>query len=176
MKNSLNIFCSVLLFIFCIGTSNAQNMTKAEKKAKQATELKNLIDSKNYIFKATLANPLNGSQMQLTSSYDLKLTNDSLIAYLPYFGQAYLAPINATEGGIKFTATKFDYTAIQKKNGNFEVYFEPKNLNPRAPSDVAKMYLTVSSGGYSTLQVICINRQSISFSGRVEEITPKASK
>lgn len=176
MKSILNIFYIILICLFSFVTSNAQTATKAEKKAQQSADLKRIIEGKNYIFKANLAYPQSGSQVTLTSSYDLKLANDSLVAYLPYFGQAYVAPLNPTEGGIKFTTTKFEYKNTQKKNGNFEIYFKPENLDPRSPSDVAKMYLTVSNGGFASLQVICLNRQSISFSGRLEEVKPKSSK
>ena len=173
MKNIIRII-GVLLIAICSISVQAQKATKADKKAAKAANLKNMIESKSYIFKANQAYPMGGGQVNLTSSnYDLKLSNDTLTAFLPYYGVSYSAPINPTEGGIKFTTTKFDYKVVQKKNGNYQVTFKPKNLNPRTPEDVVNMYLTVSQGGYATLQVISINRQGISFNGWLEEVKTK---
>jgi hypothetical protein len=172
MKSLLNIFFAFLLCLLCVGTSQAQT-AKADKKAQKAADLKRIIDGKNFIFKANMAMPQGGANIQLTSSYDLKLANDTLVAFLPYYGVAYSAPYNPTEGGIKFTSTKFDYAVTQKKNGNFEISIKPLDLQPRAPSDVQKIFLTISAGGWANLQIINFNRQSISFSGTVEEVKPK---
>lgn len=192
MKNLLNIFYTLLVCLVCVGTSTAQN-TKAEKKAEKVAELKRIIGGKSYIFKArmampmgsnvqisgmsmpnNIANTLNGSSVALTSSYDLKLSNDTLAAYLPYYGVAYTAPpLNTTEAGVKFTTTKFDYKVTEKKNGTVEIFFKPLDLQPRAPSDVQRMTLSVSEGGYASLQVTLLNRQPITFTGTVEEVKSK---
>ena len=42
----------------------------------------------------------------LSPYYYLKVSKDTVVAYLPYFGRAYTAPADPTEGGIKFTSTK----------------------------------------------------------------------
>jgi hypothetical protein len=121
-----------------------------------------------------IANALNGSSISLTSSYDLKLSNDTLTAYLPYYGVAYTAPpMSTTEAGVKFTTTKFDYRVTEKKNGTVEVFFKPLDLQPRAPSDVQRMTLSVSEGGYANLQITLLNRQPITFTGTVEEVKSK---
>ncbi len=194
MKNVLNIFFALAFCIFCTGTAMAQN-TKADKKAVQIAELKRIIDTKNYIFKATtalptptpglqisggnmgpnsIANQLSSGMINLTGSYDVKLANDTLTAFLPYYGQAFSAPYNnTTDGGITFTSTKFDYKVTQKKNGTFEILIKPQDLAARAPSDVQRMVLTVSEGGWANLQIILVTRQRIAFSGTVEELKPQ---
>lgn len=195
MKNAFNIFFVTAFCLLFVGTAMSQT-TKADKKAAQIAELKRLVTSKNYIFRATtaqptiiagvqisggsmapnsIANQLNSGMVNLTSSYDVKIANDTLSAYLPYFGQAFSAPYNnTTEGGIKFTTKKFDYTVTEKKNGRLEIVIKPQDLNPRAPSDVQRMLLSVSEGGWANLQVILLTRQRITFSGRLEEIKPQA--
>lgn len=193
MKNLINIFCAGLICLAFTGSVQAQ--TKAEIKAQKAADLKRIIDGKSYVFRAnaamptnvagiqvsggslgpnSIANQLNGGLINLTSSYDVKLTNDTLTAYLPYFGQAFSAPINnANDGGIKFTSTKFDYTVTQKKKGGFEIMIRPNDLQPRAPSDVLQMILSVGEGGWASLQITLLTRQRISFSGIVDEVKPK---
>lgn len=172
MKNIIKII-SVLLIVVSTLSVQAQN-TKADKKAAQAADLKRLIDSKKYKFIANQAYPMGGNMINLTSSnYDLKLANDTLTAFLPYYGVAYSAPVNAIDGGIKFTTTKFDYKVVQKKNGSYEINIKLNNADVRGSGDVNKMFLTVSPGGYASLQVISTNRQGISFSGWLQEIKSK---
>lgn len=194
MKSALNIFCILAICWFCVGTSRAQT-TKAEIKAQKAADLKRIIDGKNYIFKANIAMPMNNSSVQisgsvpfnsplrvlssgsipLTSPYDLKISNDTLTAFLPYYGVAFMAPYNSssTEGGIKFKSTKFEYTVTQKKKGNLVILIKPQDLEQRSPSDVQRMVLTVGEGGWANLQIILTTRQPITFTGLVEEIKPK---
>jgi len=191
MKKLSNIFYALLVFLFCVGTGAAQT-TKAEKKAQKAEELKRIINEKTFVFKANSAMPtpiasmqvsgslppnsilnqLNSGMISLTgASYDVKFSNDSLTAFLPYYGQAYSAPYNSpAESGIKFTSTKFDYKVTQTKKGNLEILIIPHDLSGRSPSDVQRMMLTVSEGGWANLQITLLTRQRISFSGTIEEI------
>lgn len=194
MKTILNIFFAFAFCLLCTNPVLAQS-TKADKKAAQVAELKRIIDTKNYIFKATTAlptpipgvqisganmgpnnivNQLSSGMINLTGSYDVKVANDSLIAFLPYYGQAFSAPYNSnTDGGINFTSKKFDYKVTQKKNGTIEILIKPQDLAARAPSDVQRMILSVSEGGWANLQIILVTRQRISFSGTVEELKPQ---
>jgi hypothetical protein len=171
----------------------AQAWHKAQKPKRT---LKRIVNGKSYVFKANfalpmgsasvqmsgfntmqmnnIANAMNGASVPLTSTYDLTLSNDTLTAFLPYYGVAYTAPpMGSIEGGVKFTTTKFDYKVTEKKNGNIEILFKPLDLTPRAPSDVQRMILTVSASGFANLQITLVNRQPISYTGTLEEIKPK---
>lgn len=118
--------------------------------------------SKNYTFKATSVIPARGRIIQLTTNYDLKVNKDSTIAYLPYFGRAYSAPIGGSGGGIEFTSTNFEHTVSNRKKGGWRVEIRFKDAQ-----DVQQMYLTVSENGNASLQVTSNNRQSISYNGEV---------
>ena len=170
-----NIIKAIVIFLItvCSLSVHAQT-TKADKKAAKVADLKRIVDGKSYVFKVNQAFPMSGQMINLTSSYyDLKLANDTLSAFLPYYGVAYSAPTDPTEGGIKFTTTKFENKVTLKKNGNIQINLKPKDLGTRPPKDVASMILTVSPGGYASLQVIPVTRQSISFSGMLEEVESK---
>ncbi len=175
MKNIIKNICLLLIVMFSLSV-HAQT-SKADKNAVKAADLKRLVDSKKYLFIANQAYPMGGSMVNLTSSnFDLKLANDTLTAFLPYYGVAYSAPLNPTEGGIKLTTTKFSYHVVQKKNGNYEIDIKPINPEVRGPGDVNRMILNVSPGGYATLQVLSFNRQPISFNGWLQDVpTKKAS-
>jgi hypothetical protein len=77
---------------------------------------------------------------------------------------AYSAPIDPSQGGIKFTSTKFEYIKQPGKKDGWDITIIPKDA-----SDVQKLYLHVTSKGYATLQVTSTNRQPISFNGIIEE-------
>jgi hypothetical protein len=128
----------------------------------KTTAIKNLVESKNYIFRAQTAMPQSGQVRNLTSIYDLKITAGSLISDLPYFGRAY-APVDPNEGGIVFTSRDFAYTTQPKKKGGWEISIKPNDIT----TDVKQMWLTITVDGYATLRVIGNNRNPISFSGQI---------
>jgi len=146
-------------------------ITKVDKKAARTAAVNKLISQKRFVFRADVANPIRGMQTrQLTGEYDLTVAGDSLIAYLPYFGRAYLADYNsATEGGIKFTTTHFDYKVSNDKKG-YTIMLTPKNSSLSDPRAVKTMRLDISHDGYASLQVISLNRDPISFNGEIEAI------
>lgn len=138
--------------------------TTAFSQEKDSKVLKELVETKHFVFTAQMALPLGGSMRQLTSEYDVKLNGDSLITYLPYFGRAY-GPINpGDDGGIKFTSTKFDYKTKARKKGGWDIMITPKDNR-----DVRQMNFTISTSGYATLQVSSNNRQSISYNGYISK-------
>jgi hypothetical protein len=153
-----------------LSTANAQS-SKKERNAAKAAAVTKMINDINYVFEANTANPQRGGQKQLTSEYDLKVTKDTVIAFLPYFGRAYLAPDpGTTEGGIKFTTTNFSYSSKQSKNGNWNILIKPKDKNMTNWRDVEQLILNISADGYALLQVISTHRDPISFNGYIQEV------
>ena len=149
-----------------VNIANAQT----SKKEKQVAAIKKMIADVNYVFEANIAIPQTGSSRQLTSDYDLKIVKDTITAFLPYFGTAYVAPApGTTEGGIKFTSTNFKYSAKQKKNGSWDIFIKPKDNNISDWRDVQQLRLSISTNGYASLQVISSNRDPISFEGFVAQ-------
>ena len=132
-----------------------------------ASAIQQAVETKNFVFKAESVTPQRSRMRQLTPEYDVVLTPDSIISFLPYFGRAFTAPINPSEGGIKFTSTHFDYTFSQKKKNRWEIVIKPKDV-----SDVRELYLSIFNNGRASLGVNSSNRESISFNGIVREGNP----
>ncbi|HWB28198.1 MAG TPA: DUF4251 domain-containing protein [Chitinophagaceae bacterium] len=131
--------------------------------AAQTTSTKALIESGRFIFKAQTVSPAYGNLRQLTPDYyTLSISKDTLVADLPYFGRAFSAPVDPTQGGLNFTATDFDYLV---KNGKKAWNI---SIKTRRPGDAVQFYLTVFDNGTAYLQVNSINRQPISFNGIIE--------
>src|SRR5258708_31969333 len=110
MKPLVKLFLVFAVILGGLNVAHGQNSRK-EKQAAKAAAVKKMIDDGNYVFQANYAYPQRGGQRTLTSEYDLRVSKDSIIAYLPYFGEAHMAPNpGETEGGIKFTSTNFVYS------------------------------------------------------------------
>lgn len=153
-------FMKALLVLAFLSFSLLPLGLKAQEKDKNV--LKEMVETRRFVFKAQTAYPLSGQMRQLTSDYDLRFAGDSLISFLPYFGRAYSAPINTQEGGIKFTSTDYEYKATSGKKGGWQITIKPKDIR-----DVRQLNLTISAKGYASLQVSSNDRQSISFNGYV---------
>lgn len=160
MKQRPNIFPVFFLILFMLVFAHA---LKAQEKGKEAS-IKSLLNSKNFVFKAQSVSPTGGTLRQLTADYDLIVSPDTIRTFLPYFGRAYSAPINPSDGGINFTSTKFDYRYTERKKGRLEIAILPKDAQ-----DVRQMLLNVSRNGSASLLVLSNNRQPISFNGYITE-------
>lgn len=153
----------VPIFILSVsGKVSAQNNHTQE--TSKEDKIQNLVHSGRYVFIARTVLPMNGRMRHLTTLYDLSVSPDTIKAYLPYFGRAYTAPIDPSEGGIQFTSTKFRYKITDAKKGGWNVSIEPEDVR-----DPQKLSINISSGGSASLHVISNRRQAISFNGIIEE-------
>ncbi|MBW8686946.1 DUF4251 domain-containing protein [Chitinophaga rhizophila] len=161
-------FWGLTVFTLFMGLSADKSYAQDSKPDKQEV-IQQIVAARNFVFKVQTVQPTGPSpNRQITSEYDLKISPDSIISFLPYFGRAYTAPMDPTKGGIQFTSTKFDYKQEARKKGGWDITIKPQDTQ-----DTRLMTLTVSDNGYASLQVISNNRQPISFTGY---ITQKKSK
>lgn len=136
--------------------------------SKSATSADPIIEkkilSKNFIVVVTQANPFRGKPRFLTSSYDLKIRNDSAFAYLPYFGVAHSPRLGIQDGGIKFAQLMKNYSNVptKKKNG-WNIRFD---VNENGYS--YRVNLTIYDNGNTSINVQSIDRDAITFYGNVE--------
>lgn len=137
----------------------------AQEKSDEKDAVEKALTAQEYIFNARTALPQRGRSVFLDTDYDLTVSKDSVVAYLPYFGRAYTAPLGSGRDGIQFTSTDFEYSAEKKKN-RWNIKIRPKDV-----PEVQELYLSVSAGGSGTLQVNSMNRQTISFNGDLEPRT-----
>jgi hypothetical protein len=120
------------------------------------------IGNRHFIFRAQSATPQTGGFIQLTSLYDIRISNDSVISNLPYYGRAFVAPINPQDGGLTFTTTDIDYGSKKAGDDKWEV-----NITAKALRDNYKLFFTIYTNGQAQLQVTSNNRQPIRFDGYV---------
>lgn len=162
MKQSalhLIIMLSVTFGLTACGTARSA----AEKEA-VANEVNQRINDFDFTFKATYAYPTGFRSIYLSPFYDVKVSPDTVKAYLPYYGRAYVAPMDPSEGGIKFTSTDFDYQVEPgRKKGNWQV-----NIRTRDTGREIFLYFDIWENGTARLNVTDTNRQPISFQGDIE--------
>ncbi|MCJ8211264.1 DUF4251 domain-containing protein [Mucilaginibacter sp. RS28] len=152
-----------LLFSIMMSGSLLFAQSKKEKDAAKRAEVKQMIDDHNFKFDAQYANPQGGGQRYLTSTYDVKVTKDSLIAFLPYFGRAYFdVPYNPSDGGLKFTSTNFSYEVTDRKKNGWTVTIHPHDVKY-----MQTLTFYISAAAYANLSMIITNRSPITFDGMV---------
>ena len=155
----------LILLIFVAGSLYAQEKkSKKERRIEQAEKVQKMVELQDYKFGAQRAIPMSGRTVHLTSEYDVRVSNDTIMAYLPYFGRAYVAPMDPSEGGIKFESRDFDYRIENAKKGGWVAYMTIKDARRRID-----MILKISTNGSAVLSVNDDTRQTISFDGYVEE-------
>lgn len=163
MKKIFSII-SLCLIILLIGCKTKELTPDQQAKAK---EYASKIEDRNFTFHANSAQPMSGRSINLNYNYYLKVTKDTIIASLPYYGRSYLAPIDATNISIDFTSTNFLYSTNKKDNGSYEIKIEPKDITNQQNEGIS-LLLSISPSGYATLNALPTNRQSISFYGTVD--------
>jgi len=166
------IVCIGLLSVF--SDVQAQSETREQKKQDKLNAVKKMVNNQNYVFIAERANPLGWRTINLNYDYSVVVSKDSVDCYLPYFGRAYVAPMNPNdpkETGIVFKSKNFDYDNVKTKRGIWEITVVPHDVK-----ETRKFVLSISESGYGTLSVTSENRQSISFDGYITENVPKKKK
>jgi hypothetical protein len=162
--NTINVRYRKAMGMLMIMIASAGLLQAQDQQKDKDLLLKDLIASKQYIFNAESVLPSTGRLRLLNSGERLEIFGDSLTVDLPYFGRAYSAPIDPSNGGFHFTSADYEYTLKEKKKGGWNILIKPKDNR-----DVQQLILDISSESMASLQVISNNRQSISFNGHIKE-------
>jgi hypothetical protein len=107
--------------------------------------------------------PLKATSRDLDVGYGFKISGDTLISHLPYMGRAYMADIGNTRGPLEFTSGEFDYSFKPRKKGGWSIQIRIKDTKGQQ-----QFSLSVRENGSAMLSVSSVDRESISYNGRVE--------
>lgn len=134
----------------------------AEQAEKIQSDYFEMVNSGEYTFVATTALPVSYRSIFLNYGYSLKISGDTIISFLPYFGRAYTPPMSAEDNGYMFTSTDFTYTlSDKKKTKEVEIKIKDQKRN-------VTFYLDIQKSGNATLRISDTYRQPIQFNGRIE--------
>lgn len=156
---SMKFGCLFMLALFMSGGAFAQ-----KQKAVDSTIL-HAISQQRFTFSPQQMLPMSGRMRQVTPDFFVKVTADTLVSYLPYFGRAYTVSPDASRGPLDFTLTKFSYDRQVRKKGGWVI-----TIKPTESRDVQQYVFTVFDNGTASLQVSSTNRQPISYNGYVKPI------
>lgn len=161
-KSAIAVVCLFVLMLGCAYSSYAQDSKKSKDSAK-AVAVAMMIESKTYVFNVESVRPMKGGTRHLSPGNTMRVSKDTIITDLPYFGKAYQASMSS-EGGIKFISTQFEYSTAVRKKGGWDITIRPKDNHT-----VLDLTLTVFDNGTAHLDVNSSDRQPISYSGYLAE-------
>lgn len=150
------LLLGMLIFSQC---SSSRKYEKLDK-----NDVEQLVNQHSFTFIAQNMQPMRGRQRTLSSYYYLEVKSDSVISFLPYFGRAFIAPIDPSKGGLQFTSTQFDYKITTSKPNEWNV-----TIIPRDVSSVHQVSFLIFDNGNATLNINSVHRDPISFSGYLQK-------
>ena len=158
-KNIFKCAFAVIIAAAFFSCSNTRNI-KIDPPL-TGTEVKNLIDSQSFVFIPQYVNPMSGRRRDLSSGFELSISKDTLISYLPFFGRGYTAPISPSDVDFDFTSTKFSYTVEAVKRG-WNISVKPKDQ-----TYLRELFFRIYDNAAASLNVTSNDRSSISYDGYI---------
>lgn len=151
MKKNYYLILITLLLSAC-GSSNVVFTDQMRQK----------IDAKDFTVNINTADPAGGPMITLTSLYSVKVQNDSIFSYLPYFGRAYTVPYGGGKA-LNFNEKILSSSIRTTSKGLSEIMITTRN-----DEDTYRYLISLSPTGTASIQVSSYNRQPISFAGNWE--------
>ena len=159
---------AAIILISCViisGCSNSRRI-KVEPPLDSAA-VKNMIDSRDFIFIPRHVNPLGGGRRDLTPGFELSVSKDTIVSYLPYFGRGYTAPVSPTDVDFDFRSKKFTYAVTPARKGwNISIKIQDQPY-------LRELYFRIFNNASASLTISGIDRSSISYDGYISARRPK---
>lgn len=176
MKRIISVL--LLLSFFVSGTyaqSNQRNgekpknekaRLKAEKKANEKAALIKTITDKNIVIGISRIYPMDSPARNTSDGYTLRLINDSLSCYLPYFGSSKTPIYGGQNLAIEAREQKVDPQGGYDEKSDSYVYRIPfKNENTR---DAWICSIQIFTNGAANIRMEGVSRDPISYSGKLK--------
>jgi hypothetical protein len=160
---------SVLVAILALlsgGCGSLSGLSKEEKAAREAA-VRGAIEKHEYIIDVDRMVPMKSGSKTLTSAYSVTIKGDSIISYLPYFGEAYNIPYGGGKA-LNFNAKITGYNQMFDGRGKAIIEIDTRN-----EEDQYHYFIEIFPNGSTSINVRSNNRQSISFYGTASEIKEK---
>ena len=152
------------LFTVLLLLSGCSQLTWA---ASGDTACLNAVRQKRFVFHAEWATSYSGDRYQLSPPYTLLLTEDSVSAYLPYFGRMYTIPTpeELRFMSIQISSKAFSYKLETGKRGRQNITVDLKDQR-----DVRSLSFTNTKSCSCTLWVRSTARDLMIYEGTIEEL------
>ena len=140
--------------------ANLSAQTREEKEAERKAFVEKRIADRHFKIDVSMAYPMGGNSIPLTSPYSLELKQDSADVFLPYFGRAYSTPYGGGNG-LHFHSPATGLNVEKKKRG-YAISFTSKT-----EEDTFDFFIDIADEGAASISVTMRNRQSIRYSGEI---------
>lgn len=165
----MKILFVIVTFVFSgIFVSAQQPAEKSKKEQKKelkrlkAEAIREIVKSKNFVFKAELVNPGNSRPKSLTSDFGIEVRNDTIFSYMPYYGNTYSRDYtDYKDSPMGFIQPIDSFTTKRTKKG-YLVEISLTNVR-----DVIELTFYINLDGLTSVSASSINRQSITYSGEI---------
>lgn len=159
----------ILFFLVIITTVYSQDQSrkgkkrlKAELKAEQIRQIREIVNGKNFVFKAETVKPINSKRLTLIDDFGVEVRGDSIFSYLPYFGNNYERDFTTFKNSpMGFMQPINDYDRFSTNEG-YKIVVKVKNEN-----EFINLVFHISKRGYTSLSASFLSRQSISYEGEI---------
>ncbi|HQR94252.1 MAG: hypothetical protein B7X72_13360 [Sphingobacteriia bacterium 39-39-8] len=151
------------LVILLFGLLISFNPLQAQAVQKEQNPYVQILKEQDFTFTAQAYATASSEKKQMTDPYSFKVSLDSIVGVLPYYGQSYTAQINLTDGSIKFNILKYKYELIEKKKNRYQVSIKPEDKN----TTIQSFYMTIFSDGTGQVDVVSRNREPMTFYGSI---------
>jgi hypothetical protein len=167
MKSLILGLLFILSFSFIVKAQNSKKEAKNQKKEAAYREAIEIVGSESYQFTGRKANPQRGPQIDLsTRSNFLRINKGTATAEMPYFGRAFSGGYSSSDGGIRFDGPMETYD-VQKNDKKHRLIIK---FTVKGSGDTYTCTLTVLGKESASLNVISNKRQSINYTGTIEEL------
>jgi hypothetical protein len=161
-KIMLSILLVLLVMTSAYSQEKSKKEVKEEEKLQRQIQIETLVNSKDFVFKATDALPMGTRQVNLRSNPNyIKFNADLMDGYMPFFGTSTSGVGLGGDVTIKFR-DKPETFNIEKKKKNFQIDAKVKGEN-----DVYRLSLQVMPEGNASLSIVSNNRGTISYRGEI---------
>ena len=127
-----------------------------------AQKIKDSLDNRTFKIDLNYVIPQRMRAHSLEYGYSIEVKGDSVDAFIPFFGEAYLVGIGTQDEGLKFKGLMSGYEVLPVKKNLYRV-----NILARKPLDEILYQIEVFENGVATLYVRSLNREDIRFNGEM---------
>lgn len=135
---------------------------RAEQQAKMRKAVVEAVASRHLHIDIRSMSTLRYGSKMVTSDFFLELQGDTLCSDLPYWGQAYQAPVGSSSIGLNFEAPILRYSESRPKANKTQL-----ELDVRTQEDTYHYLIELYDTGESYICVRSLNRDPISFDGTI---------
>ena len=159
-KYLVSMAVALLALVMLSGCATAEE--RAARAAEQAAKVKVALTERHYKIGVDRMYPMKGPSKNVSYGYSVEVRNDSLISYLPYFGQVFSVPYGGGKG-LNFSERIGNYRETQVKSYMRRIEIDVKN-----DEDTYLYTLEIFDNGSTSIDVQARQRDHISYSGSME--------